>query len=373
MTQNKYQGYEVGPIRPPSEAASLMLRITRNCPWNKCTFCTLYKGKKFTVRSREDILQDIDCLKLLIDSFEGKTLEKEKLRECQNSENFIWVARNWYENGMESVFLQDANSLLYKPADLIEILRYLRKQFPIIQRITSYARSHTIARINDENLHKMKEAGLNRIHIGLESGNDKILSLIEKGVDKKTHILAGQKLKKAGIELSEYYMPGLGGKEYWKENAIETADALNQINPEFIRIRTLAVLPNSPLAEDYQNGTFTKMNDVEVVKELLLCIENLNGITSMIKSDHILNLLPEVEGKLPDDKEKIIEVLNWFLCLSKKDKMIYRIGRRSLTMHCRDDLNVSKRRKHVENLIVQYNVTPENIDKIIDKLMNRFV
>jgi radical SAM superfamily enzyme YgiQ (UPF0313 family) len=371
MNNLNYKGYEVGPIRPPSESISLMLRITRNCPWNKCTFCTLYKNRQFSIRPKEHILKDVDSIKILIDGFKG--IQNKDIEKLKDNETLYWTAWNWFENGMESVFLQDANSLLYRTADLIEILLHLRNLFPEIQRVTSYARSHTVARIDDDNLKALREAGLSRIHIGLESGSDRILSLVKKGVDKQTHILAGQKLKKAGIELSEYYMPGLGGKEYWKENAIETADALNQINPDFIRIRTLAVLPNSPLAEDYQNGTFTKMNDVDVVKELLLFVEKLDGISSMIKSDHILNLLPEVEGKLPDHIEKIIEVLNWFLDLSLEDQMIYRIGRRSLIMHSKDDLYVPRRRKHVENFISQHKITAENIDQMIDKLMNRFV
>jgi len=155
---------------------------------------------------------------------------------------------------MHAIFLQDANSLIVKPDQLIRILRHLRSRFPWVDRITSYARSHTIARISDGNLRQMREAGLNRIHIGLESGSDAVLDRVRKGVDKRTQIKAGQKVKKAGMELSEYVMPGLGGKALSRDHALETADALNRINPDFIRLRTLALPGGIPLADEHRSG-----------------------------------------------------------------------------------------------------------------------
>ena len=151
----------------------------------------------------------------------------------------------------------------------VQVLRHLTETFPQIKRITSYARSHTIARIKDADLARMKAAGLNRIHVGLESGSDSILAMIKKGSDKEKHILAGQKVKKASIELSEYYMPGLGGKRLSREHALETADALNRINPDFIRLRTLALPENIALFEAVQTGALTPMNDVEIAEEIL--------------------------------------------------------------------------------------------------------
>ena len=150
-------------------------------------------------------------------------------------------ALNWVRSGMQSVFLQDANTLVIKPDDLVAILEYLRQVFPQVERVTSYARSHSVARISDEDMAHLAGAGLNRIHIGMESGADDVLEFIKKGVDQKTQIVAGQKVKSAGIELSEYFMPGLGGRLYSRENALETAEAINKINPDFIRIRTLAI------------------------------------------------------------------------------------------------------------------------------------
>lgn len=378
-----YEGFEVGPIRPPSESESLLLRVTRNCPWNQCRFCGLYKEKKFSIRPKEHVLRDIDLIKECIDvlkgaddgtSYKRKTLMYHLRETLGDNEGWAYPsAVNWYRNGMKSIFLQDANSMIIKPDDMVEILMHIRNNFSEVERITCYARSHTIARISDKDLKRITDAGLNRIHIGMETASDQVLNLIKKGVDKATHILAGQKVKKAGIELSEYFMPGLGGNEYSEENALETADALNQINPDFIRIRTLAIPNHTLLYNDYEEGIFTRTNDVKMVEELILFIENLEGITSTIKSDHILNLIPEVEGVLPRDKEKIIDALKWFLNLNEEEKMIFRIGRRTGLINSITDLSESYIREKVESIIKQYNISTQNLDIVVDELMKRFI
>lgn len=379
----KYNGFEVGPIRPPSEAASLLIRITRNCPWNKCTFCSLYKGKKFSVRPMEHILSDIDMIKMCVDTFKkSENIDEDRsreliraLREKLGKDN-AWAysqALSWYRSGMESIFLQDANSLVIKPKDLIKILKYIREKLGDVGRITSYARSHTVARISDENLKAFEEAGLNRIHIGMESASDEILERVKKGADKATHVLAGQKVRKTGIELSEYFMPGLGGNEFSESNALETADALNQINPNFIRIRTLAVTKGSELIKDYDNGIFTRANDLKMVKELYDLVSNLKGITSIIENDHMLNLIPELEGQLPKDKKIMLAALKWYLDLSEKEQDIYRLGRRIGIMKSRDDLDDEYARERVEEYIKEKNIDKSNIDQIVDELMNRFI
>ncbi len=383
MRISEYKGFETGPIRPPSEHASLLLRVTRNCPWNRCKFCTLYKGETFSVRSKEDVKADLDAVKLCVDTFEEMAgqphEEQERLHRrlmSQLGENgqFAYLeALDWYRAGMESVFLQDANTMVVKPADLIEILEYLRSLFPQVRRVTSYGRSHTIARIPDEMLQRIAEAGLNRIHIGMESGSDTILTLVDKGADKQTHITAGRKVKAAGIELSEYYIPGLGGREYSRENALETADALNQINPDFIRIRTLSVPLRSLLYKDYQDGVFTRTDDTDVVRELLLFIEKLDGITSVVKSDHILNLIPEVDGRLPEDKEKMLAALRWYLDLPEQDKLLFRVGRRTGILHSIRDFNDDDLRETVVRLCRQNDIHAGNIDSVVTKLMNRFI
>ncbi|HAE42763.1 MAG TPA: radical SAM protein [Clostridiales bacterium] len=374
-----YSGFEIGPIRPPSEAQSLLLRITRNCPWNKCRFCRLYKNESFSVRPTEHVLRDISTLKRFIDELEQaekiSLSEKRIVMQRLSEQDYLACqsAEMWRMNGKKSVFLQDANSMIIKSDDMVTILNALRENFPDIERITTYARSHTIARIKDEDLKRIADAGLNRIHIGMESACDKILDLVEKGVDKATHITAGKKVKQAGIELSEYFMPGLGGNEYWRENAIDTADALNQINPDFIRIRTLAVPNNSLLSEDYKKGTFTRVNDERAVEELLLFVNELKGIDSTIKSDHILNLIPEFEGKLPEDKQKMIEALEWFLNLDQSERNIFKIGRRTGIMNSIRHLDIDSKRTRVIELINSNSINNDNIDTVVEELMKNFI
>jgi len=343
-----YTGFEQGPIRPPSEAGSLLIRITRNCPWNKCTFCPVYKGTRFSLRPVEHVLKDIDQVHYYVEVVRhaqggtGRIPQSEYRRLFQEGDTTtrqaLHAAQNFVANGMKSIFLQDGNSLIIKPNDLVRILKHIKDAFPDVDRVTSYARSHTIARISDENLARIADAGLNRIHIGMESGADDVLKKVKKGSDKATQILAGQKVKRAKIELSEYYMPGLGGRELFRENARESADALNQINPDFIRLRTLALPDGTPLAEQYRAGGFSKMGDVETSQELLLFLESLKGITSTVKSDHVLNLFTEVEGTLPADKEKMAAPIREFLRLSPQEQMLFCIGRRTHRLSTLTDL-----------------------------------
>ncbi len=377
-----YQGFELGPIRPPSEAGSLLLRVTRNCPWNFCKFCTIYNGKKFSKRPVDHLKQDIDLLKKHIDritsapaSADSFSIDLTPLAAATPKEerSVFQAALHWYRGGMVSVFLQDANSLIIPPDDMVEILTYLREAFPNIDRITSYARSHTLARISDENMARLANAGLNRIHVGMESASDDVLKFVKKGVDKATHIKAGQKVKRAGIELSEYFMPGLGGVTWSKENAMETADALNQINPDFIRLRTLAVIDFSELAKDVRAGNFTPLNDVDIARELLLFLEHLDGITSSVKSDHILNLFQEVDGILPRDKEKLMAPIKKFLSMDPEKQMIYRVGRRAGIFTSLDDLNNPGLLSHAEEARKRYGVTVANIDHFTEELIKRYI
>ncbi len=379
---DNYQGYELGPIRPPSEAMSLLLRITRNCPWNKCTFCGVYKRRDFSLRSVEDIKRDIDSIHHHVTEIErvleqpGGGSQRQLLalqpEEPASEQLAFQSALNWVRSGKKSVFLQDANTLVIQPDKLVDILLYLRKFFPAIERITSYARSHSIARISDEDMSRLAAAGLNRIHIGMESGADDILDFVKKGVDKKTQIIAGQKVKRTGIELSEYFMPGLGGAEFSKENALETADALNQINPDFIRIRTLAISKKLDIFTDCQAGTFSKIGDVRMAEELLLMLDNLDGISSWIKSDHILNLFQEVDGQLPKDKERLTAPLRKFLSLNAEEQMFYVVGRRTGIFSGLTDMNNPQRRKQVETTCAEYQITPETLDDFTTGIMERY-
>jgi hypothetical protein len=375
--------FEQGPIRPPSEARSLLIRVTRNCPWNHCTFCPVYKGARFSVRPEAHVIDDIDAihrclsmLKSLVDA--SGRLDRQGLDErtkglAPQERQAFSAALNWYAGGMHAIFLQDANSLVVKPDQLVRILRHLRFRFPWVDRITSYARSHTIARISDGDLLQMRQAGLNRVHIGLESGSDVVLGLVRKGVDKQSQIKAGRKVKKAGMELSEYVMPGLGGKAFSREHAIETADALNQIDPDFIRLRTLAIPRSLPLAVAQGDGRFVKLNDSEMVREIRLFVDHLDGIGSMIVSDHILNLFEEVQGRLPEAKPAILAVLDRFLALPDQDQVRFQVGRRLGLFSRLADINNPKRRAKVDDFCVQYGITPDNVDAMIDEMMTRFI
>jgi len=378
-----YEGFEQGPIRPPSEASSLLIRVTRNCPWNRCTFCRVYKKRQFSLRSVENVIKDIDFLHGYIEKIKqtvkpGEYIDREVINILynsfeQNDQVALSAAVNWYASGMRSIFLQDANSLIMKPDDLVFVLEYIKKCFPDVDRITSYARSHTIVRIKQPDLKRIAEAGLNRIHVGMESGSDTVLKKINKGASKETHIKAGLKVKDAGMELSEYVMPGLGGIDHSIEHAMETASALNSINPEFIRIRTLAVTNGTVLAEEARKGEFQRPSDTMMAKELRLFIETLDGIDSYIKSDHILNLFETVNGKMPEDKAKMIGIIDRFFELEPEKKILYQIGRRMGFFRGPDEMDGSPHLERVKQACDLHGVTPENVDSIIGDLMKRFV
>jgi len=382
-TTEDYQGFEQGPIRPPSEAYSLLIRVTRNCPWNRCTFCPVYKESRFSIRPVDHVKRDIDTVHRSVEIIQKMAenhgnLSRIAVREALgNNEQLdpggLNAALSWFSGGMRSVFLQDANSLIINPSDFLEILLHLKKRFPWVERITSYARSHTIARIKDRDLKNIKDAGLNRIHIGLESGSDRVLKMAKKGVTKETHIKAGLKVKKAGMELSEYIMPGLGGKAYSEVHARETADALNRINPDFIRLRTLAIPNSVELYDDYAAGRFEKCTDLMMAKEILIFLESLNGITSVVKSDHILNLFQNLEGKLPRDKARMLDIIHRFLAMDPERQCVYQVGRRLGFFSRLRDMESPRRLAKAEKACRQFGITPENVDEVIDELMKRFI
>ncbi len=375
MAQEPYRGFEQGPIRPPSEAGSLLLRLTRNCPWNRCKFCPVYKDTEFSIRPVDHVIRDIDAVYQAVKELQGREPGSERLGPAGSAlfSPARQAAANWFRNGLRSVFLQDANSLVLPPVDLVAVLTHLAQRFPEVQRVTSYARSSTVARLALQDLTAIREAGLDRIHIGLESGCDEVLRLMHKGTTQKNQIVAGLKVKQAGMELSEYYMPGLGGRSLWEANARETAAALNEINPDFIRLRTLAIPSGTPLYEDFQAGRFDKPDDIEMAREVLLFLESLRGITSVVKSDHILNLLPEVEGTLPQDQGRLISVVEAFLNLAPEEQVVFQVGRRTGIFGGLADLENPFRRDRAEEIIRKNQITPENVAGVVAELMRRFV
>jgi radical SAM superfamily enzyme YgiQ (UPF0313 family) len=377
---------EQGPIRPPSEAQSLLLRVTRNCSWNKCEFCHIYKGKRFSLRSVDEVKKDIDAIREIVSEirslscnhgFGGEvnaTLARSILSGPHPYPEGYRSVILWLYTGGKNVFLQDANNLAIRTKDMVEMLTYLKKTFPSIERITTYSRSRTIARKSLEELHDLHDAGLSRIHTGLESGYDPLLKLVQKGVTARELIDAGQKVKQSGISLSEYIMPGLGGKAYWKEHAVETAKVLSRIDPDFIRVRTFKALQIMPVYRKIAAGELELMNDDEIITEERLMIENLDGITSYFASDHILNLLEELDGKFPEAKEGMLAAIDRYLALSLEERNNFKLGRRASYYRTLDDLANPELHARVNQILQRIETEhPGGLDNVISELMESFI
>ena len=279
--------YDFPPFRPPSEANSLLLRATRGCPWNRCTFCSMYKTMKFEIRDLEEILGDIE------------------------------LAKELYGDQVRTVFIGDSNSLTVKTEMLVQILSSLYSSFPHLERVTSYARAKTLAKKPIEDLEKIYQAGLNRLHVGLETGDRELLKEIEKGATPEEMVEAGRRAKTAGFEYSLYVLLGIGGEEKWERHAKGTAEVLNQIDPHFIRVRTFIPQPGSQLYEAMEEGRFQLASPETILKETKLLLEELQ-VTSQFLSDHISNLLP-LHGKLPVEKGKMIQMIDDALKGLKED------------------------------------------------------
>ena len=327
--------FETGIYRPPSEGGSysLLLRLTRNCPWNQCTFCGMYKHEKFSLRSVQEIKADIDSIaKLCTDlenislkmGFQGKinsnavhALMKDE-PELRYSPGFSMIL-DWLSSGGRTAFLQDANSLGMKTDNLVEVLRYLRQTFPSLNRVTTYARSKTLVRKTPEELRAIHDAGLDRLHVGLETGDNVLLKTIKKGSSAEDHIAGGKKAIEAGFQLSEYWMPGLGGKAMWEAHATRTARVLNAINPHYIRSRPLFPAPGTPLFESCEEGTFQVLTPVEQLIELRLMIKTLD-VTSKVCFDHAGNYWTDKHGRtllshsyegyrFPEEKSMVLDLI----------------------------------------------------------------
>lgn len=378
--------FEQGPIRPPSEARSLLIRVTRNCPWNHCTFCHTYQGEKFSLRPVSEIKEDILRISLAADRIRalsekngeegrigGKTFDQIFSPQGNDHESLRSVA-SWLYYGGESVFLQDADSLIMKTDDLAEVISFLRETFPAIRRITTYSRAKSASRRSVEDLKRLREAGLSRIHIGMETGYDPLLRFIKKGVTAAEQVEGGQKIREAGISLCEYVMPGLGGRRWSVEHAVETARALNRINPDHIRLRTLQVVPGTGLADKVRDEEFQPLDDEAILREIRLFFETLEGITTEVVSDHILNLLEELEGRLPGDRPRMIGIIDRFFALPAEDRMIYRIGRRMGIYRRLDDLNDRGTYRNLGQILKGYREKePMELERDLAELRRRYI
>ena len=333
--------FEQGPIRPPSEARSLLIRVTRNCPWNRCAFCRTYRGERFSLRPLAEVQEEVRRIGETIERLGGGAPEAAaegllaRDTPCGGQAGAIAA---WLLAGEGSVFLQDADSLMVKTDELAELISFIRRTLPSVGRITTYGRAKTAARKRPDELKLLREAGLTRIHMGLETGCDPLLAFIRKGATAAEQVAGGQKIREAGISLCQYVMPGLGGGRWSREHAVETAAVLNRINPDHIRLRTLQVVDDTPLADAVRTGEFLPLDDEEILREVRLFFETLDGISSAVVSDHILNLLEELEGQLPGDRERIIGLIDRYFALPGEERMIFRLGRRMGIYRRLDDL-----------------------------------
>ncbi|TKB08893.1 radical SAM protein [Desulforhopalus sp. IMCC35007] len=342
MTNNYH--FETGTYRPPSEggSASLLVRFTRNCPWNHCTFCAMYKEDKFQLRPLKEIKSDINAMATLANDLKleatrldqnGKITRKAIMALIDRSPDLNYhhgadMLIQWLLSGGKTAFIQDGNSLIMPPGDLIQALAHLKSTFPSINRITTYARARTIAQRTPEDLIAIKSAGLNRLHLGLETGDNELLKMIKKGVNAHGHIIAGQKAMAAGFQVSEYWMPGLGGKEMSEQHALNTARVLNKINPHYIRSRPFRPIPHTPISDQVRSGALTLLTPKEQLLELKTMISAL-AVTSKICFDHAGNHWRTPKGDLvfahnyegyqfPGDKDKVLERIDQGLAFVKR-------------------------------------------------------
>jgi len=279
--------YEHPPYRPPSEAGSILLRVTRGCPWNRCTFCSMYTQTPFERRPVEEVLRDIEA------------------------------AARYYGSNSPTVFIGDSNSLVLGTAALEKILNHVYANFPGVRRVTSYARARTLCKKALPDLQRIRAAGLTRLHIGLETGDPELLDEICKGATPGQMVAGCLRAKAAGFEVSLYVLAGIGGEKKWRQHAEGTAAVLNRINPHFIRIRTFVPRPPAPLWEAVQADRFELAAPDTILKEQRRLIELL-AVSSAYLSDHVSNYLP-LNGTLPQDKSRLLEIVDSALEEIEKD------------------------------------------------------
>jgi hypothetical protein len=280
----------------------------------------------------------------------------------------------WLNFGGESVFLQDADALSLKTDSLAEVIACIRETFPSVRRITGYARAKTAAQKTPEELGRLREAGLSRLHVGMESGCDPLLAFIRKGVSAAQQVEGGQKIREAGISLCLYVMPGLGGRRWSLEHAVQTARVLNLINPDHIRLRTLQVVPGTPLAGLVERGEFHPLDDETILREIRLFLETLEEVSSEVVSDHILNLLEELEGKLPGDRGRMIGVIDRFFALPGEERRVFRLGRRMGMYRRLDDLGDEQTYRRLLQILEGYRgQDPQALEGDLATLRGRYI
>lgn len=377
-------GFEQGPIRPPSEARSLLVRVTRNCPWNRCAFCPVYKGRDYGARDTADILADLDAMKTAADRVttlsqklgQGGEVSRPVLERVHSDpvlRDDLPVAW-WLFYGGKTVFLQDANAIASPKKKLLAVLDGIRERFPDVDRITTYSQTRTLARKSVERLAAYHEAGLTRIHVGLESGSDAVLARIDKGATAEVHVEGGRRAVAAGLHLCCYVMPGLGGVSLSEEHALDTAQVLTAIQPAAVRLRSLVVAPRTPLGEMVENGQFAPLPEASMVAEIRLMLSAMDRVHARLVSDHDLNLLPELEGQLPDDLPALLGICDTFLGWADVDRNRFVFGRRAGLVGSVADLDQPGVRGHIDSASQRSGIDLEQpIDEWMQLLRRRMV
>jgi hypothetical protein len=293
----------------------------------------MYKGHPFVYRSVAAIKADIDAVRAMVDEVrevsvkrgQGGRINQDVLsailgvNPLLSESHYFSIVFSWLYQGGKTAFLQDANSMIMRPQEFVDVLEYLRERLDSLTRVTSYTRSKTLAQRKPEELSAIRQAGLDRIHVGLETGDDEILKIIRKGVTSAEQIDGGRKAMAAGFQLSEYWMPDLGGRERWRGHAENTARVLNAINPHYIRSRPLVPRRGTELFEDYTEGRLHISSPHERLEELLVMMENLD-VTSRVCFDHNMNAWANAKGgllfsqsyegyKFPEEKPLLLDLI----------------------------------------------------------------
>ncbi|HAE92207.1 MAG TPA: radical SAM protein [Tissierella sp.] len=280
--------YEGSLYRPPSEAYSLIVQATIGCTHNKCTFCSMYKDKKFRIRNTDEIIEDFK------------------------------IAREKYKY-VKRIFIADGDALAIKTKELVKIFSFVEEFFPECERVGIYGSPRAILSKTNEELNKLKSLGLGIIYLGVESGSDKILKDIKKGVTREEMVRAGKMVVKSGIELSITLISGIGGQKDSYEHAVESAKIINEINPNYVGLLTLLVEENTPLYEDVKNGQFTLLTSKEILLETKKMVENINVENCIFRSNHASNYVA-LKGTLPKDKDIILSQIEEGLKIANLDE-----------------------------------------------------
>ncbi|MEW6526342.1 MAG: radical SAM protein [Spirochaetota bacterium] len=396
------QPFEICSIRPPTENYSLTFRLTRNCYWNKCAFCPVYKcGAKFSRRKIDEVVEDINRAKQIDDFLfeqgigypvyseadfyklqnilqkvqqqrweagiidDNDTVSAVAGAQSIDDERLQWFMQwfvdkptlaqcfehvvQWRIGGGKTCFLGDADGMIVAAKDYEKILSHIKQSFPTLQRFTIYGRTKTACKKDFKELVQLHKAGLYRVHFGLESGSDEVLKLMNKGENSRDHIEGCLKAREAGLSVSVYSMPGLGGKKLSHPHALETARVINATAPDFVRLRTLSVFPYTPLWDMVKAGEFEPCSDDEVVDEIETLITAID-VPVMLYSDSATNLLP-LNGKLPQDKSALLSAIREYKSKDCIERLQYRL------------------RSRLESFVGQYGRLTDDIEKLMQPLV----